>query len=79
MDSQTKLTAKEAAARIGKSVHWLLTEGKRQGVPCYRIGGRYQYSPKELDEWVESRRYEYISPRPVRSSGYVMREKVTLK
>ena len=52
MDSQVMLTAKEAALRLGKSVHWLQTEGKRQGVPCYRVGGRYQYSPTELDEWL---------------------------
>ena len=78
MDSQVMLTAKEAALRIGKSVHWLQTEGKRQGVPCYRVGGRYQYPPTELDEWFQSRRYQYVSAHPVRSSGYVVRQKVAL-
>lgn len=78
MDSQVMLTAKEAALRLGKSVHWLQTEGKRQGVPCYRIGGRYQYSSTELDEWFQNRRYQYVSAHPVRSSGYVMRQKVIL-
>lgn len=78
MDSQVMLTAKEAALRLGKSVHWLQTEGKRQGVPCYRVGGHYQYSPTELDEWFQSRRYQYVSAHPVRSSGYVVRQKVAL-
>ena len=78
MDSQVMLTAKEAALRLGKSVHWLQTEGKRQGVPCYRVGGRYQYSPVGLNEWFQSRRYQYASAHPVRSSGYVNRQKVAL-
>jgi hypothetical protein len=42
------------------------------------VGGRYQYSPVELDEWFQSRRYHYASAHPVRSSGYVNRQKVAL-
>lgn len=73
-----KLNRKQAAERIGKSTNWLATKGKRLGVPCYRIGGTYTYLAHELDTWWESQRYIVATSGPVRSSGYVMRQKVSL-
>lgn len=75
---QDKLTRKEAAKRIGKSTNWMATKGKRLGVPCYRIGGTYYYLTHELDQWWEQQRMVNQSYGPVRSSGFVMRQKVTL-
>jgi len=75
---ELKLNRPEAAKRIGKSAHWLGTQGKRLGVPCYRIGGTYQYLAHEIDAWWESQRYSINNFGPVRSSGYVMRKKVSL-
>ena len=73
-----KLNRKQAAKRIGKSANWLATKGKRLGVPCFLIGGTYFYLVHELDEWWESQRYTVNTYGPVRSSGYVMRQKVSL-
>jgi hypothetical protein len=75
---EDKLTRKEAAKRIGKSAHWLATKGKRLGVPCFLIGGTYYYVAKELDAWWEDQRYSVSNYGPVRSSGYVIRQKVSL-
>lgn len=71
------LSSREAARHLGKSVHWLRTEGKRLGIPCYRVGGRYQYRVEELDEWLSTCRHRPTF-YPVRSSGYVLKSKVTL-
>jgi len=71
------ISTRAAASYLGKSTHWLRTQGKRLGVPCYRVGGRYQYLKTELDAWLMQCRYN-DSYRPVRTSGYVMRSKVSL-
>jgi len=71
------ISTKEAARFLGKSTHWLRTQGRRLGVPCYRVGGRYLYLKSELEGWLKQCRYNE-SYRPVRTSGYVQRSKVSL-
>jgi predicted DNA-binding transcriptional regulator AlpA len=48
------LTVKEAAAKIGMSVWWV--RGNKDALPIVRLStGRYQFSEKGLEKWIERR------------------------
>jgi excisionase family DNA binding protein len=78
MNEQQLLSTKEAALIVRKSAPWLLGKGRRLGIPCYRIGGRWLFPKDELEAWKEAQRYVGSKVTTIRSGGYVMRQKVAL-
>lgn len=52
------LSPKQVANLIGKTENWLCMygRGRRQGPPWYAIGGRIQYDPEDVTQWLKARR-----------------------
>ncbi len=56
MSPADRLSPKDAAAYLGRSIPWFRRNWRAQGIPAYRLGCRYVYDRKELDEWLRRNR-----------------------
>lgn len=56
MSLSERLSPKEAAEYLGRSLPWFRRNWRALGIPAYPLGPRYIYDRKELDTWLERQR-----------------------
>ena len=58
---RTTLTLKEAAEYLGVS-YWLINQlVRRKEIPCSKVGGKFLFRVKVLDEYLSSKEQESVN------------------
>jgi excisionase family DNA binding protein len=56
MSPSDRLSPKQAAEYLGRSLPWFRRNWRALGIPAYPLGPRYVYNRLELDSWLERQR-----------------------
>ena len=56
MESESLLTPKQLASRLGMSLPWIYKEVEKRSLPFLRLGEAIRFDPEEIKAYLQTRR-----------------------